>query len=239
MHARDRDFVLPALPLQAVTFDLDGLMFNTEELYQQVGGMILARRGKEFTNELLNMMMGRKSDIAYRLMIDYHQLEATPEQLAAESAEIFGGILPEKLCPMPGLLDLLEALAEAGVPRGIATSSSRSFVELVLGISKLGSHFSFVLTSEDIVHGKPAPDVYLLAAGRHGVPPQRMLVLEDSHIGCSAAVASEAYAVAVPHGRSREHEFPGARFVADTLADTRIYRALRLHKTKPASSPTA
>lgn len=218
----------PTPPLRAVTFDLDGLMFNTEELYQEVGGMILARRGKQFTNELIDMMMGRKSNVAYGLMIDYHQLTDTPEQLAAESAEIFGGILPEKLRPMPGLLDLLDALEAANIPKGIATSSGRAFVDLVLSISKLGPRFSFVLTSEDIEHGKPAPDVYLLAASQHAVRPQEMMVLEDSHIGCSAAVAAEAYAVAVPHGRSLEHEFPGARFIANTLGDRRIYEALRL-----------
>jgi HAD superfamily hydrolase (TIGR01509 family) len=229
-----KTFDPPSSPLQAVTFDLDGLMFNTEELYQEVGGMILARRGKQFTTELLDMMMGRKSDIAYGLMIQYHQLEATPEQLAAEAAEIFGGILPDKLRPMRGLLDLLDALEDAAIPKGIATSSLRSFVELVLGISKLAPRFSFVLTSEDIVHGKPAPDVYRLAAERHGVAPQQMMVLEDSHIGCSAAVASEAYAVAVPHGRSLAHKFPGSQFVADTLADPRIYDALRI--ARPALS---
>ncbi|RIK85619.1 MAG: HAD family phosphatase [Planctomycetota bacterium] len=228
MAERTSTIVPPAPPLEAVTFDLDGLLFNTEELYQEVGGHILARRGKQFTDELIDMMMGRKSNVAYGLMIEYHQLDATPEQLAAEAAEIFGGILPEKLRPMPGLLDLLDALEAAGIPKGIATSSGRGFVELVLGISKLGPRFSFVLTSEDIEHGKPAPDVYLLAAARHQVRPQRMMVLEDSHIGCAAAVAAEAYAVAVPHGRSLQHQFPGARFVANTLADRRIYQALRL-----------
>jgi HAD superfamily hydrolase (TIGR01509 family) len=225
---------------QAVTFDLDGLMFNTEELYQEVGSIVLARRGKEFTGELLDMMMGRKSNIALSLMIEYHRLDCTWEQLAAESAEVFGGILPDKLCPMPGLLDLLDALDEAAVPKGIATSSGREFVELVLGLSKLRSRFRFVLTSENIEHGKPAPDVYLLAAERHGVAPAEMMVLEDSHIGCSAAVAAGTFAVAVPHGRSVTHQFPGARFVASTLADRRIYEALGLGpKAPPLARVTA
>src|SRR4051812_48178332 len=148
------EFHPPILPLRAVTFDLDGLMFNTEELYQEVGGMILARRGKEFTAELLDKMMGRKSDVALALMIEHHQLDATPEQLAAETAEIFGGILPHRLQPMPGLLDLLSALEAARIPKGIATSSGRAFVDLVLGVFNLAPRFSFVLAIEDIQHGK-------------------------------------------------------------------------------------
>jgi HAD superfamily hydrolase (TIGR01509 family) len=215
-------------PLKAVTFDLDGLMFNTEELYQEVGGMILAKRGKEFTAELLDQMMGRKSNVALALMIEYHQLDDTPEQLAAETAAMFGGILPEKLRPMAGLLDLLAALEAAGIPKGIATSSGRAFVNHVLGTFDMAPRFSFVLTSEDIEHGKPAPDVYLLAARRHGVMPREMMVLEDSQFGCQAAVAAGAYAVAVPHGQSKTHQFPGVAFEATSLADERIYAAIGL-----------
>jgi HAD superfamily hydrolase (TIGR01509 family) len=224
------DFQPPSPPLRAVTFDLDGLMFNTEELYQEVGGALLARRGKQITGELLDKMMGRKSNIALALMIEHHQLDETPEQLAAESAEIFGGLLPHRLAPMKGLLDLLAALEAAHIPKGIATSSGRGFVDHVLGVFNLAPRFSFILTSEDIEHGKPAPDVYLLAARRHDVPPAEMMVLEDSHIGCQAAVAAGTYAVAVPHGQSLAHSFPGVRFVADTLADPRIYAALSLSK---------
>jgi HAD superfamily hydrolase (TIGR01509 family) len=226
-----KDFVPPRSPLRAVTFDLDGLMFNTEELYQEVGGTLLARRGKEITSELLDKMMGRKSNVALALMIEHHQLDATPEQLAAETAEIFGGILPGRLEPMPGLHSLLAALEATGIPMGIATSSGRAFVEHVLGIFNLQPRFRFVLTSEDIEHGKPAPGVYLLAAHRHGVPPAEMMVLEDSQIGCQAAIAAGTYAVAVPHGQSMKHQFDGVEFRAKTLADRRIYEALKLPLT--------
>jgi HAD superfamily hydrolase (TIGR01509 family) len=223
-------FDMPRKPLRAVTFDLDGLMFNTEELYQEVGGTLLARRGKQITGELLDKMMGRKSNVALALMIEHHQLDATPEQLAAETAEIFGGILPGRLAPMPGLLELMAALEAASVPKGIATSSGRAFVERVLGAFDLQPRFNFVLTSEDIEHGKPEPDVYLLAACRHGVAPQEMLVLEDSQIGCRAAIVAGAYTVAVPHGQSRRHQFDGVQLIADTLADPRIYAALNVTK---------
>ncbi len=214
------------MPLRAVVFDLDGLMFNTEELYQEVGSTVLARRGCSFTPELLNEMMGRQSAQALQIMIDWHNLVDTVEALAAESMQVMHGLLETRLAPMPGLLDLLLALEEVGIPKGIATSSGREFLDAVLAQSGLARRFAFTVAGSEIEHGKPAPDIYLLAAKKHGCPPQEVLVLEDSQIGCRAAVAADTYAVAVPSGPSHTHEFHGAKFVADTLADERIYFAL-------------
>jgi pseudouridine-5'-monophosphatase len=213
-------------PIRAVTFDLDGLIFNTEELYQEVGGSLLARRGKQMTGDLLDQMMGRKSDVALAVMIKWHDLDATPEQLALETAEIFTELLPARLAPMPGLMDLLGALEAARIPKGIATSSGRAFVERALGLFDLQPRFAFIITGEDIEHGKPEPDVYLLSAERHGVAPAEMMVLEDSGIGCRAAFAAGAYSVDVPHGQSVGHQFPDVQLTANTLADRRIYEAL-------------
>lgn len=221
----------PNQPLQAVVFDLDGLMFNTEDLYQEVGSTVLARRGHEFTAELLNEMMGRQSDKALQIMIDWHGLSDTVESLAAESMEAMYGLLATRLAPMPGLLDLLDALESNGIPKAIATSSNRAFLDRVLEVSDLDERFAFTLTAEDIEHGKPEPDVYLLAARRHGFAPQEILVLEDSQIGCQAAVAADTYAVAVPSGHSHTHQFPGAKFIAHTLEDRRIYEALGIAPT--------
>ena len=215
-------------PLKAVVFDLDGLMFNTEGLYHDVDSEVLARRGRDFPDELCHQMMGRKSDVALQMMIDWHQLDDTVEQLAAEIAKLFDDLLPRKLAPMPGLMSLLEALESADLPKAIATSSGRQFARTALGLFELEPRFEFVLTSNDITHGKPAPDVYLLAAERLGVAPEQMMVLEDSQTGCQAAVASGAFTVAVPDGLSTKHRFPGARLIADTLADRRIRDALDL-----------
>ena len=215
-------------PLRAVVFDLDGLMFNTEDLYQYVGGEVLRRRGKMFDAELLDMIMGRPGPVALQMMIDYHALEATVEQLAAESDTVFDEILDDRLALMPGLEMLLAALEAADLPKAIATSSGRRFVERVLGKFALQPRFEFILTSEDISHGKPHPEIYLLAAGRLELPPGEVLVLEDSANGCRAAVAAGMYTVAVPGGHSRTHQFPGAQFVASTLADPQLFQVLGL-----------
>jgi HAD superfamily hydrolase (TIGR01509 family) len=218
----DAPFPLPAAPLLAVAFDLDGLMFNTEDLYEHVGTEVLRRRGKEFTAELMHQMIGRPSPIAIQLMIDYHELEDTIEQIADESADVFYGLLEEHLQPMPGLLTLLGALDAAALPRGIVTSSGRRFAERVLAIAELAGRFDFIITAEDIVRGKPDPEPYLLAAARFGIDAAQMLVLEDSANGALSGVASGAYTVAVPSGHTSGHAFPGVKFVANSLSDPRI-----------------
>lgn len=222
------EFAFPQVPLRAVTFDLDGLMFNTEEMYQEVDREILSRRGKPPSTELLDQMMGRQAKVALQLMIDWHQLPDSVEELLAESREIMMRLLPTRLAPMPGMIELLTALEAAGIPRGIATSSSREFTASILLRYEWEQRFSFALTGESIEHSKPAPDVYLLAAEKHGVRPEEMMVLEDSQIGCQAGVAAGAYTVAVPSGRSRAHDFAGVQLVAESLQDPRIYGALGL-----------
>ena len=214
--------------LRAVVFDLDGLIFNTEDLYQHVGRELLARRGHVCTAELLDEMMGRPGRVSLDIMIRWHKLSDTVEQLAAESDEIFAGILDTQLATMPGFLQLLQSLEAARIPRAIATSSGLRFVERVLGQFNLQQRFEFVLTAEDVVHGKPHPEIYLRAAERLELRPAEVMVLEDSQNGCRAATAAGTFAVAVPSGHSRRHDFTGASLVADTLADPRIYEALRL-----------
>jgi len=215
-------------PLRAVVFDLDGLMFNTEDLYDLVGARILARRGQQFTAELKRAMMGRPSPVALQIMIDRHQLQDTVDQLEQESDILFAGILATDLAPLAGLEFLLDALEAAALPKAIATSSRRSFTRTVLARFDLEPRFAFLLTSEDVVQGKPHPEIYLKAASRLGVQPPQMLVLEDSENGCRAAVAAGAYTVAVPSPHSHQHDFQGVALTADSLADPRIYRALGL-----------
>jgi HAD superfamily hydrolase (TIGR01509 family) len=137
-------------------------------------------------------------------------------------------ILGERLALMPGLSELLGILETAKIPKAVGTSSGRRFVTDVLSRFGLEPRFEFTLTAEDVVEGKPAPEIYLTAAKRFGIDPSEMMVLEDSQNGCRAAVAAGAFAVAVPGGHSRTHDFSGAAFIADTLADRRIYDALGL-----------
>jgi HAD superfamily hydrolase (TIGR01509 family) len=212
--------------IDAVVFDLDGLLVNTEELYQHVGSEMLRRRGRTFDADLLDAMMGRPQKVALGIMIEWHGLDDTVETLAAETKVIFESLLDDRLRPMPGAVALVEHLVARGLPRGVATSSGPDFAHDVLGRVGLLDRFGFVLTSADVTQGKPHPEIYETAAGRLGVRPERMLVLEDSAAGCRAAVAAGAVAVAVPGGPSPRPDVTGARLVAESLADPRIHALL-------------
>lgn len=212
--------------VRAVVFDLDGLMFNTEDVYSAVGAELLRRRGHVFTAELKDAMMGLPAKPSFEAMIRHCNLSDTWEQLAAESNRLFLQFLGDRPTPMPGMLKLLDALEEAGLPKAIATSSRRELVDPCLQPFHLHERFAFILTAEDVTRGKPNPEIYLTAARRFGLTAADMMVLEDSQNGCLAAASAGAFAVAVPGQHSRQHDFGMASLVVDSLADPRLYQAL-------------
>jgi len=220
--------LIPMPPFRAVVFDMDGLMFNTEDVYTLVGTELLRRRGHEFTEELKHEMMGLPPRESFEAMIRRHGLQETWQELVPESNAIFIRLLHDHLAMLPGLPELLDALEAAGTPKAIATSSGRELLEACLAPFDLARRFQFTLTAEDITHGKPHPEVYLRAADRFRIRPAQMLVLEDSQNGCRAAAAAGAFTVAVPGEHSRGQDFSMASLVVDSLADPRLYALIDL-----------
>jgi len=212
------------IKIKAVVFDMDGLMFNTEDLYDQVGQTILQKRGQEFTNELKLAMMGLPGPKAFEVMRSRCGLEESVEALQKETDEIFVDLLPDEIQTMPGLDSLLDLLEQQEIPKAVATSSHRRFAKRALGFFDLEPRFEFVLTGDDVERGKPNPDIYLLAARMLDLRPQQMLVLEDSHIGSRAAKAAGAVTIAVPTPHSADSDFSHVDHVATSLADKFIAR---------------
>ncbi|MCI0334475.1 MAG: HAD family phosphatase [Planctomycetes bacterium] len=208
--------------LRAVVFDLDGLLVNTEDLYEQAGETVLRRRGKTYDADLREQMMGRPVVDAIQLMIDCHSLPDPLEDLMGECKVVLDELMATSLAPMPGVEKFLDDLAAANMPIAVATSATPEYADHVLTTLGLKRRFRFILTAADIQRGKPDPEVYLLAAKRLGIEPSQMMVLEDSANGCRAAAAAGAYTVAVPNRHTRNHTFPDVELIADTLADPRI-----------------
>jgi HAD superfamily hydrolase (TIGR01509 family) len=188
----------------------------------------MRRRGREYTQQLSNAVMGRPPQVCFETMIRWHALDDRWEAMAAESEDLFISLLDGNLAPLQGLLELLGALEAAGIPKAICTSSSRRTLTAVLSRFQLEPRFQFTLTAEDIVHGKPHPEIYAKAAARLGLAPHEVLVLEDSQTGCRAAAAAGSLVVAVPCEQSRMQDFGVASLVIESLADPRLYDLLRL-----------
>ena len=217
----------PPLRIRAVVFDLDGLMFNTEDIFNEVGRVVLQRRGKEMTRELLQQMMGRRAPEALGLMMEFHGLVGdTVDGLIAETRALFTELAVDRLAPMPGLHTLLDRIEARGLAKGVATSSGRRYLEEILHRFDLLERFAMTLTAEDVTHGKPHPEIYLTAARRLGIAPAEMLVLEDSHAGTTAAVSAGAVAISVPNDHSRHQDFSHAAYVATRLDDPYVLQLL-------------
>lgn len=210
----------------AVVFDMDGIIFNTEDLYDIVGAELLKRRQCEFTRDLKLKMMGRPAPAAFELMRQECGLDDSIETLQAESDEIFKTLLPERIELMPGFRRVLEAVQQRGLPTAVATSSHRDFANTALGTFDLLDRFKFVLTGDDVEHGKPDPEIYLKAADKLGLSPRQILVFEDSHAGSLAATRAGAWTVAVPTPHARHLDFSHANLVVPRLDDPRVLRIL-------------
>ncbi|MEZ5941972.1 MAG: HAD-IA family hydrolase [Planctomycetaceae bacterium] len=203
--------------IRAVVFDMDGIMFNTEDLFHLTGHELMRRRGKVATPELFHAMMGRRAHDAFTAMINMMQLTETIPELQEESEAIFDDLLSKHLDTMPGLHELLDTIERQDIPKGVATSSDRRYLERLLNQFDLLPRFDMTLTAEDVTQGKPHPEIYLTAASRLGVDPHEMLVLEDSENGTKAAAAAGAHIVSVPHDHSRHHDFSVAKAVVPQL----------------------
>jgi HAD superfamily hydrolase (TIGR01509 family) len=214
--------------LRAVVFDLDGIIANTEDLYEQAGETVLSRRGKTYDADLREQIMGRPVVDALQIMIDCHSLPDTVDDLMRECTEALQQLIATSLAPMPGAVSLIDDLQAAKMPIAVATSATPEYADNVLTRLSLIQRFWFILTAADIHRGKPDPEIYLLSAARLGIATSQMMVLEDSANGCRAAVKAGAVTIAVPNRHTRNHNFSGACFVADTLNDPRIRETLRL-----------
>lgn len=209
----------PPPRFRAVAFDLDGLMFDTEALFARVIDAMLAARGKAPMPEIIRAMIGRRSVEAAEAFRRISGIDEPTEALMAEARERFDSLMDTAVHPTAGLFALLDHLNKAGLPRAVATSSLRAYAERILNRHGVLDRFAFVITSEDVRRGKPDPEIYQTAAGRFGVAPAELLVLEDSAAGISAAKGAGAFAVAVPHDHSPAEGLGHADLIVPRLDD--------------------
>jgi len=210
------------MAIKAVAFDMDGLIFDTEDVYWKAAVALLGRRGEVYTDELNNATMGRPPRATFELFKETFGFPESWEELQTESEDLFLEFLDDGFSTMPGLYELLTHLEQQNIPKGICTSSAVRVASEVLRRKDLAKRFDFVLTAEDITHGKPDPEIYLKAAARFGISPSEMLVLEDSTAGCQAALNAGAFGIAVRAKHNAHCSFAEAQGVVSSLDDPKI-----------------
>ena len=187
---------LPFLPA-AVVFDMDGLMLDSERVERWAWRSACAARGYDFDDPFHRTLVGRRDADVRRDMHARFGAAFPLDDIQAEAHVLWVGRVREQGMPhKPGLGQLLDAIEELGLPKAVATSSVRARVELSLG--PLASRFGGIVTGDEVREGKPAPEIYLAAAGRLGVHPASCLALEDSPAGLLAAERAGMVAVLIP-----------------------------------------
>jgi HAD superfamily hydrolase (TIGR01509 family) len=155
------------------------------------------------------------------MVLEALALPVTAEALWQERNDLFLASLPGRLKAMPGLPELVVELQARGLRRAIATSGERRYVELVMHELSLDSTFDAIVAAQDVKRGKPAPDVYLLAARRLGLEPEQCLVLEDAPNGVAAAKAAGMMCIAVPNEFTRSLDLSAADTILPSLLAVR------------------
>src|SRR6185312_11453238 len=182
----------------AVIFDLDGVLVDSERLWNGAKEALVRETGGTWREEAPTVMMGMSSPewAAY-----LHDELGVPMDVGAINREVVRRMeegYRRDLPLLPGAVEAVRRLA-ARWPLGLASSSNRELIDLVLEVAGFGDAFRVTVSSEEVARGKPAPDVYLAAAGRLGVRPERCVAIEDSSNGLRSAAAAGMKVIAVPN----------------------------------------
>ncbi|MFC4121125.1 HAD family hydrolase [Nonomuraea zeae] len=183
--------------MEAVFFDMDGLLVDSERVWLEIETEVMARLGAEWTPEHQAHLVGGSMERTVGYMLAVSGSGESPEAVASWMTGGMVTRLSQGVRVMPGASELLDALRAEGVPVGLVTSSLKEIADAVL--ESVGrDRFDVVVTAGDVVRTKPDPEPYLTAAERLGVEPVRCVVLEDSPNGVAAATAAGCAVVAVP-----------------------------------------
>jgi HAD superfamily hydrolase (TIGR01509 family) len=212
---------LPRAPA-AIVFDMDGLLFDTETLYQQAIVIAATEAGHEVVPEVFNRTVGLPWAQSRALLLTHFGETFPVDDFQEAWVRHFWVIAETRLELKPGALELLDTLDQLGLPRAIATSSSPRTVERHLMAHNLLGRFNEIVGHGDYERGKPAPDPFVRAAERLGIEPWSCLALEDSHNGVRSASAAGMMTVMVPDLLEPTDEIRGlCTFVANDLHEVR------------------
>jgi len=185
--------------IAAVVFDMDGVLVDTEHLWDEVREELTAEWGGRYTPEAQRAMMGMSSHEWSRYLHEVVGLREPPDVINAEVVRRMLARYEVDLPVVPGAVQAVRGLAEAGFRLALASSSNRELIDTVLRELGLTELFEVTVSSEEVARGKPAPDVYLEAAERLGLDPARCVAVEDSASGIRSAHAAGMRVIAYPN----------------------------------------
>jgi HAD superfamily hydrolase (TIGR01509 family) len=183
---------------EAVVFDLDGVLLQSEEVWDAVRERYVRERGGRYDDDVQRAMMGMSAPEWSRFLHGEAGVPDDPDEINREVVRRMLAAYRRELPLLPGAAEAVRRTA-AAFPLALASSSNREIFEAVLDLAGLAVCFGATVSSEEVEHGKPAPDVYVEAARRLGVSPERCAAVEDSHSGIRSAKAAGMRVVALPN----------------------------------------
>jgi HAD superfamily hydrolase (TIGR01509 family) len=184
--------------IEAVVFDMDGVLLESEEVWDAVRERYVRERGGRYDDEVQRAMMGMSGPEWSAYLADDAGVSGTPEQINADVVAFMLEAYARELPLVPGAADVVRRIA-AQFPLALASSSNRAIFEEVLRLARIADCFQATVSSEEVPRGKPAPDVYLEAARRLGVQPEDCAAVEDSHAGIRSAKSAGMRVIAIPN----------------------------------------
>lgn len=207
------------LELQAIVLDMDGLLLDSERVSEALYVELLAELGHTMSPAFYRQMVGLRERESYAMVIDAFHLDLSPDDLHERLIGRWRDRVQAGIPTMPGVFEFHAAVTERGIPWGIATASPRWYAEQNVAALGWGAACGAIAAGDEVRESKPAPDVYLLAADRLGVAPERCLALEDSDPGCRAAAAAGMRVGVVPNEYTASAEFACAHHRFNSLLD--------------------
>ncbi len=189
--------------IQAVIFDLDGVLIDSEPVWEQVRRQVVAEHGGHWAEDAQQRLMGMSTGEWARYLADGADglgVRLPPDQVAALVIRQMADRYRQHLPLLPGAVEAVRALA-ARWPLGLASSAPAVLIETVLDQAGLAASFAVTMSTEQVPRGKPAPDIYLAVSGALGIDPRHGAAIEDSANGLRSAAAAGLAVVAVPHPR--------------------------------------
>jgi HAD superfamily hydrolase (TIGR01509 family) len=203
--------------VKAVIFDMDGVMIDSEPLWEKTERILLRKRGIEYNPTYRDKIVGLNQNDSGSLLRETFNLHETVEEIISGRIEILLGLYERELESVPGLLHLLKELKQSGLFLALASSSPLRVINFVLDKFSLNEFFSVVVSGDFIELGKPNPDIYLYTANNLGVKPRECVVIEDSINGVKSAKSAGMVCIAVPDKRLSQKEFQIADLIVDSL----------------------
>ncbi|MEM7128409.1 MAG: HAD family phosphatase [Chloroflexota bacterium] len=186
--------------IEGVIFDMDGLLVDSEPVWDRARAALAAQYGKPWTTKDHHNVMGVSTAEWTTYMIEHFGATMPPKEMQKLVIDQMVSMYNEKIPFFPGAVELVQSVA-AKYPTGLASGSPRQLIDIVTGYSGFDGCFQVILSADEIGKGKPAPDVYLATAERMGIDPKKCACLEDSGFGILSGKAAGMMVIAVPDER--------------------------------------